>query len=153
MPILATGSNRRAAQPGFTLIEVLVVLAIVGMAMALMVPAINRGIGQSLDEVAGELRVGLRKARADAAARQQSVSYVVNLRDAAYQKGAGMQALPDGMTLRASVASSEVRGQQAGIRFYPDGSSTGGRIGLLEGERRVWIEVDWLTGRVSLQDE
>ena len=36
------------------------------------------------------------------------------------------------------------------IRFYPDGSSTGGRITVASGERKYLVDVDWLTGRVSI---
>ena len=39
-----------------------------------------------------------------------------------------------------------------GIRFAPDGSSSGGRIVLADGKRRTQIGVDWLTGRVSVAD-
>ena len=44
---------------------------------------------------------------------------------------------------------SEAIGQ---IRFFPDGSSTGGRIGLSRDERRAIVAVDWLTGLVSVED-
>ena len=45
--------------------------------------------------------------------------------------------------------SSDKRGA---IRFYPDGSSTGGRITVSSGERKFLVDVDWLTGRVSIED-
>ena len=38
------------------------------------------------------------------------------------------------------------------IRFYSDGSSTGGRITVASGERKYLVDVDWLTGRVSIGD-
>ena len=38
------------------------------------------------------------------------------------------------------------------IRFNPDGSSSGGRITLADGSRRVAVGVDWLTGRVTVAD-
>jgi general secretion pathway protein H len=36
------------------------------------------------------------------------------------------------------------------IRFFPDGSATGGRIGLTLGAQQVEVVVDWLTGLVSV---
>ncbi len=36
------------------------------------------------------------------------------------------------------------------IRFFPDGTSTGGRVSLAEGERSYHVVVDWLTGRVDV---
>jgi general secretion pathway protein H len=38
------------------------------------------------------------------------------------------------------------------IRFNPDGSSTGGRISLSDGGRRIAVGVDWLTGRVAVAE-
>jgi general secretion pathway protein H len=38
------------------------------------------------------------------------------------------------------------------IRFNPDGSSSGGRIVLADGTRRIAVGVDWLTGRVVIAD-
>ena len=38
------------------------------------------------------------------------------------------------------------------IRFNPDGSSTGGRIVLADGSRKIAVGVDWLTGRVTVAD-
>src|SRR5690606_5054856 len=49
MPISSVGSDHRAPESGFTLIEVLVVLVILALAMAVVVPAIGKGVGGSLD--------------------------------------------------------------------------------------------------------
>ena len=58
---------------------------------------------------------------------------------------------------KLSIALLTVNGEKSGattgdIRFNPDGSSTGGRITLADGSRRVAVGVDWLTGRVSVAD-
>ena len=59
--------------------------------------------------------------------------------------------LPAGMVLAAAVGAETVPGPRlAGISFAPDGSSSGGRIVLADGGRRVQVGVDWLTGRVSV---
>ena len=42
--------------------------------------------------------------------------------------------------------------KRGGIRFFPDGGSNGGRVSLAVGERRFNVDVDWLTGRVSIVD-
>ncbi|TCV91049.1 hypothetical protein EC912_1171, partial [Luteibacter rhizovicinus] len=36
------------------------------------------------------------------------------------------------------------------IRFFPDGSSTGGRVTLGRGTREWHVNVGWLTGAVSV---
>jgi len=49
-------------------------------------------------------------------------------------------------TVQQELTSDKV----AAIRFYPDGSSTGGRVTVGKDERRFEIDVDWLTGRVQI---
>jgi general secretion pathway protein H len=61
--------------------------------------------------------------------------------------------LPTGVTLRfRDIPYAETKGAIAHIRFFPDSSSTGGTVGLLQGGQQYWIGVNWLTGRVSLRD-
>jgi general secretion pathway protein H len=65
----------------------------------------------------------------------------------------GARTLPKGLELKLFTAQSEVTSERRGsIRFYPDGSSTGGRITVASGERKYLVDVDWLTGRVSIGD-
>jgi general secretion pathway protein H len=61
--------------------------------------------------------------------------------------------LPDNMTLQMETAAQEVTsGNSGGIRFFPDGSSTGGHISVLQ-DRREWrINVAWLTGDIALDE-
>jgi general secretion pathway protein H len=54
------------------------------------------------------------------------------------------------MNLEVTAADSEKRGPNiAGIRFFPNGSSTGATIDLKMEGRAYEIRVNWLTGRVS----
>jgi general secretion pathway protein H len=53
--------------------------------------------------------------------------------------------------LKLFTAEAEVSSERNGsIRFYPDGSSTGGRVTVSSGERKYQVDVDWITGRVSI---
>ena len=64
-----------------------------------------------------------------------------------------VDALPKELDLKVYTAQTEVSSEsKAAIRFYPDGSSTGGRITVASGERKYVVDVDWLTGRVSIGD-
>ena len=57
------------------------------------------------------------------------------------------------LELKLYTAQSEIVDDRRGaIRFYPDGSSTGGRVTVAAGERRLLVDVDWLTGRVSIKE-
>lgn len=61
--------------------------------------------------------------------------------------------LPHQAEIGVYTAQGEVvDANNAAIRFYPDGSSTGGRVTLAMGERKYLIDVDWLTGQTEILD-
>ena len=154
MPILAAGNRLSVNSRGFTLLETLVVLVILAMALAVVVPAVSRGLGTSLNDVIRDMHTGLRKTRSEAVNLQHSTLFVLDLDAHAFRASTGsVHNIPHGFELHARTASREMRDGQAGIRFYPDGSSSGGRVGISEGGAHVWLEVDWLTGRVSRVEE
>src|SRR5690606_3160869 len=65
--------------------------------------------------------------------------------------GKAERELPKDMILRLTTAQQELTGEKTGgIRFFPDGSSTGGNIAVVLGEREWKINVGWLTGEVTL---
>ncbi|MBV8088494.1 MAG: GspH/FimT family pseudopilin [Alphaproteobacteria bacterium] len=140
---------------GFTLIELLVVLGIMGLAIALIVgyrPPWSRGLG--LQGTAAQLASGLRLARSEAILSNRQVLFDVDTVGHRYRVGnAAPQNLPAQLSIELLTISGEIRKPGEGdIRFNPDGSSTGGRISLIDGQRRVAVGVDWLTGRVSIAD-
>jgi general secretion pathway protein H len=149
------GGRAPAAAAGFTLIEMVVVLAILGFALALIVgykAPWSRGL--ELDAGAADLAGQLRLARSEAIARNAPVALDLNIAAHRYRLGAGpTRPLPAGLDVELLTITGERQDAAAGgIRFYPDGSSTGGRIVLSGGARRVAVGVDWLTGRVAVAD-
>ena len=59
--------------------------------------------------------------------------------------------VPKGIRLALLTTSGErIDGETGDIRFFPDGSSTGGHVTLIQGERRSDVFVDWLSGRISV---
>jgi general secretion pathway protein H len=141
---------------GFTLIELLVSLAILGLALTLIAgykPPWSRGLG--LQATAGELAAGLRLARSEAILSNRPVLFDLDLIGHRYRIGTGTpRLLPADLSLELLTISGEtLNGREGDIRFNPDGSSTGGRISLADGRRRIGVGVDWLTGRVSVADE
>lgn len=159
MPTLPAGSKTSAGSKtgasgssGFTLIEVLVVLVILALTMAIVVPAISKGQGDSLDDVARDLLVTLRKARSDAVLGQRTSVVLVDVSGRRYwqERDGRDNPIPRNMTVTASVATSELNNGVAGIRFFPDGSSSGGFIQLSMAESASRVQIDWLSGRVSI---
>jgi general secretion pathway protein H len=140
---------------GFTLIELLVVLAILALALTLIAgyrPPWSRGL--SLRGTAAELAAGLRLARSEAILSNRQVLFDLDTVGHRYRVGtAAPHSLPADLSLELLTVAGEARKPGEGdIRFNPDGSSTGGRISLIEGKQTVAVGVDWLTGRVSIAD-
>lgn len=145
----------RAAPSGFTLLELLVVLAIAGLLMAAVPPLLSQALpGLELKSGARQLAAGLRFARDRALATRQEtwVEMDVEQREVAISGRDKRLRLSQDLTLSLISAETEMTDDnQGGIRFYPDGTSTGGRVVLSYAARGYQIDVDWLTGRVRVQ--
>jgi general secretion pathway protein H len=146
--------TRRGAA-GFTLIELIVALAILGFALVLITGyKAPWSSGIELKGTAAELAAALRLARSQAIAADRPVALDLDLAAHRYRVGDGaVHTLPIQMSIELLTVAGQNRGRTKGdIRFNPDGSSTGGRISLGEGRRRIAVGVDWLTGRITVAD-
>ncbi|MDO9142445.1 MAG: type II secretion system protein GspH, partial [Methylobacter sp.] len=74
-------------------------------------------------------------------------NYTVSGRDKQYK-------IPETIEITVVTAQTELTGEgAANIRFFADGSSTGGRV-TLERDHSVWkIDINWLTGQIELETE
>jgi general secretion pathway protein H len=146
----------RRAQRGFTLLELLLVLVIAAAGYALVVRITSGGVsGAELKSAARAVAAGLRDARGAAIATQESAVMTLDLEHRSFEVsgGRGPRALPERLELKLYTAQSEIVDSKRGaIRFFPDGTSTGGRVTVGSGERRFLVDVDWLTGRVSIKE-
>lgn len=147
--------EKRAACAGFSLLEMIIVLVILGLAVAIVAsrgPARSHGL--EVRGVVAAVSEALRGARGRAIATNRAVLVAVNggLGRIAVE-GGPIIAMPAGLRLEAAVGAGSGREKQVvGFRFAPDGSSTGAIILLADGNRHTRIIVDWLTGRVSTAD-
>jgi general secretion pathway protein H len=141
---------------GFTLIEIIVVLAIAVTVMAVVGSVMFRGASvHDLKAAARTLASGLRQAQSTAMVTKRDAILTLDVESREYFLPNDKRAhkLPDGLELKLFTAQSEAESEKRGaIRFYPDGSSTGGRITVSAGERKFLVDVDWLTGRVAIND-
>ena len=135
---------------GFSLIEMLVVLVILGLVLALVTRnGQSRSARVELRGTAAQLTETLRLAQARAITGNR-VSVVAL--DAA-QHGVRIDGdAPRPLPPRLAAVIRAPGGLRGGgeIRFGPDGGSSGGQIELADGPLRMRIDVDWLTGRIAV---
>ncbi len=141
---------------GFTLLELIVVLAIGAAIYVVMLSGpIGKASAADLKAAARTLASGLRQAQTAAMATRRDAGLTIDVESKEFVTSVDPQPrkLPENLELKLYTAQSEVTSERRGsIRFYPDGSSTGGRITVASGERKYLVDVDWLTGRVSIGD-
>jgi general secretion pathway protein H len=141
---------------GFTLLEVIVVLALGAIIYVVLLSGpLGKASAADLKAAARSLASGLRTAQTTAMATRRDALLTIDMESHEYLTSGEQQPrkLPDNIDLKLYTAQTEVTSEKRGsIRFYPDGSSTGGRITVASGERKYLVDVDWLTGRVSINE-
>ena len=146
----------RAESRGVTLLELLIVLSIMAIVAAMVVPMLGGGVSTGeLKGAARQVAAGLRLARSEALATRQETGVLLDLERRTFQieRDRHEHALPRQIELKLFTAESDLVSDKVGaIRFFPDGGSNGGRVTLAAGERKYDVDVDWLTGRVAIQD-
>jgi general secretion pathway protein H len=139
---------------GFTLVELLVVLVIISLMLALVGTSISRSVsGAEMRTAAHKVAANLRYTRTQAILGKSEQVFLVDAENRTYQApNREPQTLPEGMDVELNTARSELTSESVGgIRFYPDGGSTGGNVRLEANGRIYQVNVAWLTGEASLQ--
>jgi general secretion pathway protein H len=133
--------------------ELLVVLAVLGLALALAAPSLSRALpGLELRSDTRTVAGALQEARALAIGRNRETTLIFDVERRTLRLGdRALVRLSPRLGISIQSASSEVRAAgTGGISFFPDGTSTGGRVTLALGERQQHVVVDWLTGTISV---
>jgi general secretion pathway protein H len=141
---------------GYTLIELVLVMAVLAAASMVAVPAIGRGVDglRVRTEVAGVASF-LRSAREQAVTRGQTHEVTLDAaRGALVVRRVGGKSIADGATRRQLSSRLHVAPEPGRIlqpiTFLPQGRSSGGAFRVeAVGSRAYVISVDPLTGRVS----
>ncbi len=145
--------SARIRPAGFTLIEVLIVLTLIVALTAVLAPIMLPSPGRVLSGTASELTTTLRETRRHARADNQRRRFLVDTESRRYgiENSPAWKQLPRDMTVELTTAEALVSDDsRGGIDFFPDGSSTGGRVVLGLGGQALQVDIEWLTGRIEI---
>ncbi len=162
-PISASSNNGGTITPlfsaGFTLLEILLVLTIIGMASILVVPNVGNLEARTFSTQIRQASTLLNYARRTAVVQGQPASIEF------YAEREEGREDDDMVSSRTAVGSWESTGAEIifidsteretpvedkiEITFFPEGGSTGGTLILALDQRRATIEIDPFSGRVS----
>ncbi|HLS83156.1 MAG TPA: GspH/FimT family protein [Arenimonas sp.] len=139
---------------GYSLLELLLVVALIAALAALSAMVVGQALpGRELRGSARDLAADLRFTRARAIASGREQVFVMDLDRRRWQGADGREGdWPASLRMVATVAREEQPAQgHAAVRFFPDGSASGGRFVLAYQQARWRVDVAWLTGEVSLR--
>jgi len=141
-------------EAGFTLIEMVCVLAIVGLLAALALPAIPQATSQSrLAGYAVDVAALLKGDRNAAMRNHVAVATSLDAERRTVRSGAAATVveIPADVTFAALLAQ-RCAGRPVGgtIEFFPSGASCGGVIAISRQGFGYQIRVNWLTGGVEV---
>jgi general secretion pathway protein H len=139
-------------QSGYTLVEMLVVLVLMGMATAISLPyATSSGQAQKLDATASQLAALFRQAQTLAYVTNKDVK--VSLERDSHKwlvNGSSPQLqLDQSISVIAMTIEGQISEKEISYRFFPAGGSSGGRVVLEAKKNKAVVDLNWLTGAVT----
>jgi general secretion pathway protein H len=153
-PTLPAARAEDGGERGFALIEILCVLAIIGLLAAIILPAIPRTTTRAkLESYAVETAALLKADRNAALRRQIRVTTQIDVAARSIRSGVTGRTLrlPNDVTVDAMLAARCAdRDVGRSIDFFPSGMSCGGVIALVRPGMGYEVRVNWLTGGVDI---
>jgi general secretion pathway protein H len=140
---------------GYTLVELLIVVAIVGLlVVALPIMSAQWRPGIEAKATVQALAETLRGARVAAITNQQDGAVVIDLSARTYAAVPVVRPtrFADDVALSVDDKRCLKAASVAEVKFYADGGSSGCKLTVTSGGRAYRITVHWLTGRVSVDD-
>src|SRR6201986_2121343 len=143
-----------STEQGFTLLEMVCVLAIIALLAAVLLPFIPHETSRSRLQAYALQAATLLKADRDAAiSRHISVATLVDATGRAIRSGASSAAIriPDDVHFDAVLPQTcQRQAALSTIRFFANGMSCGGTIALRRFDATSEVRVHWLTGGVEI---
>jgi general secretion pathway protein H len=144
----------RTSQAGFTLLEMVCVLALIAMMAAVLLPFVPRHTTRSrLQAYALQTAALLKEDRNAAIRRGIGVATLVDAGSRQIRSGAStdMIRIPDDVRFDALLPRTcDRREALSTISFFASGMSCGGAITLTRLDAGFEVRVNWLTGRIEI---
>ncbi|MDH6258174.1 prepilin-type N-terminal cleavage/methylation domain-containing protein [Bradyrhizobium sp. BR13661] len=142
------------AEHGFTLIEMVCVIAIIAMLAAVLLPLVPRQTSRArLQAYAVEAATLLKADRIAAMRRGVDVTTLVDAGSRVIRSGTTSESIriPDDVRFDALLPQScRQRASLSTISFFANGMSCGGTIALTRLDAGYEVRVNWLTGRIEI---
>ena len=142
------------AEHGFTLIEMVCVIAIIAMLAAVLLPLVPRQTSRArLQAYAVEAATLLKADRIAAMRHGVDVATLVDAGSRVIRSGATSESIriPDDVRFDALLPQScRQRASLSTISFFANGMSCGGTIALTRLDAGYEVRVNWLTGRIEI---
>lgn len=146
----SSGSKSENAVEGFSLLEMLVVLVVLGLSLAVASSVLKSHRSPSLSSIGGQILALLSEARLKAITRTTTTAVEINLEEKTFKLLGDNRTLllPEAFEMVATVGRETIRnGSTGAIIFSPDSTSTGGEITVKDRSgRSIHLVTNWLTG-------
>jgi len=152
---MRAAATTRRGEAGFTLLELIVALGVMALALSVAVPYFaGSRAGQQLVAMAYDIATQLRDARSAAQTRNVDQAFIVDVGNRRmWIEGTGTRhTFYPRVHVDVEVPAAEkLAANIVRVRFFADGSASGGKFVLRDGSKRATVSVNWLTGDVRIE--
>jgi general secretion pathway protein H len=152
--MMPDSSKRCRADSGFSVLELLVVLAVLAVSAAVVAPRVSASLTASnLDVAAHRIAAAMIRTRSVSLRDAEPRDFSLDFERRSYQADPRQKAnvVDPGVALSARGFDRSLGGNRVLVRFRPDGTASGGVLVLRKGRYAAEIDVDWLTGEVRVR--